>query len=92
MSNLSISSAALEKMKNTGGPYILYIAQRGGWAGCIITPAVKAGTPTEENDYEKTEVEGIPFYIRNDMADKKYSVNWIGFWIFGQFVVEQLNL
>lgn len=30
MSNLSISTAALEKMKNTGGPYLLYLASRGG--------------------------------------------------------------
>ncbi len=30
MSNLSVSAAALEKMKKAGGPHVLYMASRGG--------------------------------------------------------------
>lgn len=91
MSNLSITAAALEKMKKAGGPHVLYMASRGGWGGCVYIPAVRAGKPAEENDFEKTEIESIPFYIRKDMVDKKYSISWVGFWVFGQYVVEQLD-
>ena len=55
-----------------------------------MTPAVKAGIPVSEKDFLKTELDGIPFYIRKDMADHKYQINWVGLWIFGQFVVNEL--
>ena len=55
-----------------------------------MTPAVKAGTPEIEKDFIKTKVEGITFYIRKDMADQKFEIQWVGFWIFGQFVVREL--
>jgi len=51
---------------------------------------VKAGKPEEEENYQKTEVEGIPFYVRNEMYGKTFSINWVGFWIFGGFVVKEL--
>ena len=56
-----------------------------------MTPAVKAGMPVEVDDYEKKEVEGIPFYIRKDLVNKQFEINWAGFWIFGQFVVKELE-
>ncbi len=55
-----------------------------------MTPAVKAGTPVAEKDYKKMKIEGIPFYIREDMVDQKFEIQWVGFWIFGQFVVKEL--
>jgi hypothetical protein len=52
---------------------------------------VKAGKPLEENDYRKTEIEGISFYIRNDMADQAFEIQWYGVWVFGQFVVKDIK-
>ncbi len=43
-----------------------------------------------EEEYHKEEIDGITFYIRNQMIDKAYSINWSGFWIFGGFVVREL--
>jgi hypothetical protein len=51
---------------------------------------VQAGIPVTEIDYEKTEIEGIPFFVRKDMVDKKFEIQWVGFWVFGQFVVREL--
>jgi len=50
---------------------------------------VKAGKPQVENDYDKTKVEGIPFYIRKDLAQQQFEINWVGFWIIGQFIVKE---
>lgn len=55
-----------------------------------MTPAVKAGMPETEEDFKKTKVEGITFYVRSDMADQNFEIQWVGFWIFGQFVVREL--
>ncbi len=52
-------------------------------------PAVRAGIPTAQDDYEKTEVEGIPFFVRKDMINNSYVVDWSGFWILGQFTVKK---
>jgi len=54
-----------------------------------VTPAVQAGIPKEIDDYNKAEVEGIPFYIRKDLADQVFEIKWVGFWIIGQFVVTE---
>jgi len=51
---------------------------------------VKAGKPEEEENYQKKEIEGIPFYIRNEMFGEAFSINWVGFWIIGSFVVKEL--
>jgi len=56
-----------------------------------VTPAVQAGIPVEADNYDKKEVEGIPFYIRKDLVNKQFEINWAGFWIFGQFVVKELE-
>lgn len=91
MAKLKISEAAREKMKSSGNPYTLYLSCRGGWGGSIVTPAVQAGEPALEEEYHKKEVDGITFYIRNQMMDKAYSINWTGIWIFGAFVVRELS-
>ena len=52
-------------------------------------PAVQAGIPVAQDDYEKTEIEGIPFFVRKDMVDKHYEISYVGFWVFGQFVVSE---
>lgn len=90
MSKITIKPAALDKMKKGSKTYTLYMASRGGWGGCVVTPAVQAGIPVAQDDYEKTEIEGIPFFIRKDMADKNYEINWVGFWVLGQFVVNEI--
>lgn len=90
MAKLMISEAAREKMQSNGKPYTIYLACRGGWGGSFVTPAVQAGKPELEEKYHQKEVDGITFYIRNEMMDKAYSINWSGFWIFGALVVKEL--
>jgi len=51
---------------------------------------VQAGIPVAQDDYEKTEIEGVPFFIRKDMVDKSFEINWVGFWVFGQFTVNEI--
>ena len=65
------------------------MASRGGWGGCVVTPAVQAGIPVAQDDYEKTEIEGIPLFIRKEMVERHYEISYVGFWIFGQFVVNE---
>ncbi len=55
-----------------------------------MTPAVKAGKPALKKDYEETEIEGILFYIRKDLADLVFEINWVGFLFFGQFTVNEV--
>ncbi len=55
-----------------------------------MTPAVKAGTPEDESSYEQTEIEGVPFYIHNNFAQKQVEIDWSGFWIFGQYTVSEV--
>jgi len=55
-----------------------------------MVPAVQAGVPVAEKEYEKSEVSGVKIYIRKDMLDKKYAINWIGLWIFGRFEVREI--
>jgi len=51
---------------------------------------VHAGVPLNEEDFVKDEIEGIPFFIRKDLVDKSYEINWIGFWVFGNFNVIEM--
>jgi len=51
---------------------------------------VQAGTPENESDYEKTTVEGIPFFIRKNLLGKNFEISWVGVWIIGQFVVKEV--
>ena len=78
-------------MKESGQPYRVYLAFRGGWGSSCVTPAVKAGAPDEENDYEKKEVEGITIYVPKDMEHEHFEISWVGFWIFGQFTVKSVE-
>lgn len=57
----------------------------------ITAPAVQAGTPDPETkeEFADTVVEDIPFHIRKSMLDKNYVIDWLGFWIIGQFVVRE---
>jgi len=87
MAKIKISPSALQKMKKDGRTYTLYLASRGGWGGIFVTPAVHAGVPLNEEDFVKDEIEGIPFFIRKDLVDKSFSINWVGFWVFGNFTV-----
>lgn len=57
-----------------------------------MTPAVQAGIPVKESDYEKTEIEGVTIYYRKDMADFVFEIQWVGFWIFGQFLVKEIDV
>ncbi len=50
-------------------------------------PAVQAGIPVKEEEFEKKKIEGIPFFVRKDMLERNFTINWVGFWIFGQFQV-----
>jgi hypothetical protein len=55
-----------------------------------VTPAVQAGIPVTQKDYEEKEIDGIKFYVRKDMLDREYEISWTGFWVFGQFVVKEI--
>ena len=90
MAKIILKPAALDKMKKSSKTYTLYMAGRGGWGGCIITPAVQAGIPVAQDDYERAEIEGVPFFIRKDMVGKSYEIDYAGFWVFGQFVVNEV--
>lgn len=92
MSNIKLSPAALEKMKKSDQPYMVYLAYRGGWGSSSVVPAVKAGTPAEENGYTKKEVEGITIYVPGDLEHKHFEIGYVGFWIFGQYTVKILEL
>jgi len=50
---------------------------------------VQAGVPVAEKEYEKSSIDGVKVYIRKDMLDKKYVIDWVGFWIFGRFEVSE---
>lgn len=50
---------------------------------------MQAGIPVSEEGYKKTEVEGISFYILDKLAENDFVIHWVGFWIFGRFVVEK---
>jgi hypothetical protein len=50
---------------------------------------VHAGIPVNEEDFVREEIEGVTFYIRKDLANKGFEINWIGFWIFGNFTVTE---
>jgi len=52
---------------------------------------VKAGTPETLDDYEKRDVEGITFYVRNDMVNKNYEIKWAGLWILGELVANEIE-
>ncbi len=56
----------------------------------FVTPAVHAGVPLNEDDFIKDEIEGVPFFIRKDLVDKSFNINWVGFWIFGNFTVVEM--
>jgi len=51
---------------------------------------VQAGIPVAQDDYERAEIEGVPFFIRKDMVGKSYEIDYAGFWVFGQFVVNEV--
>ena len=53
---------------------------------------MKAGAPVEENGYEKKEIEGITIYIPNELNHEHFEISWVGFWIFGQFIVKSLEV
>ena len=90
MANIKLLPAALDKMRRSSKSYVVYIVRRGGWVGSHITPAVRAGKAEGNDDYSKTEIEGIDFYVRKDMLDKKYEINWVGLWRIGQFVIKEV--
>jgi len=52
---------------------------------------VTAGKPEMEENFQEIEVEGIPFYVRNEMAGNAYQVDWVGIWKIGTFVVKELQ-
>ncbi len=56
-----------------------------------MTPAVQAGKPELEENFHKKEVDGITFYIRNEMMDKAYKIDWTGVWILGGFVAKEIQ-
>lgn len=56
----------------------------------VYTPAVHAGVPVKEENFVREDIEGIPFFIRKDMIEKGYEINWVGLWIFGSFNVIEL--
>jgi hypothetical protein len=51
---------------------------------------VHAGKPVNEENFSREEIEGIPFYIRQDMVNKGFQIKWVGFWIFGNYTVTEL--
>ncbi len=56
-----------------------------------MTPAVQAGKPELEENFHQKEVDGITFYIRTEMMDKAYAIDWVGIWIFGSLVVKEIQ-
>jgi hypothetical protein len=50
---------------------------------------VQAGIPVSEEGFKKTEIEGIPFFVIDKLADSELIIHWVGFWVFGRFVVEK---
>jgi len=52
---------------------------------------VQAGKPELEENFHRIEVEGITFYIRNEMMNKAYFIDRVGFWIFSGLTVKELQ-
>jgi len=52
---------------------------------------VQAGKPELEENFQQKDVDGITFYIRNEMVDKAYTIDWVGVWILGGFVVKEVQ-
>lgn len=44
-----------------------------------------------EENFHKEEVNGVTFYVRNEMTDKAFLIDWFGVWIFGAPVVKEIQ-
>jgi len=52
---------------------------------------VQAGKPELEDNYQRKEVDGITFYVRNEMMDKAFVIDWVGIWILGGLTVKEIQ-
>ena len=54
-----------------------------------LNPVVRAGKPESEEDYEKTQIEGIDIYLSKDLKKKFFKINRWGWGRIGQFVIKE---
>ncbi|MEW5784191.1 MAG: hypothetical protein AB1767_03785 [Bacillota bacterium] len=55
-----------------------------------MTTAVKAGEPKQKEGYSKVELDGLVFYVKDELAGKKLVVDYRGWWLFkGLSVLEK---
>jgi hypothetical protein len=48
---------------------------------------VKAGKPADKDGYTAVEVDGMNFYVKDELAGREITIGWTGWWVFGGPVV-----
>ena len=58
------------------------------WSGTYIRPTVNVGKPENEEDYDKSEVDGITvYYLKKEAGNKNVEIDVKGIGPFKQFVI-----
>ncbi len=54
-----------------------------------LKTAVTAGMPESQKGYTKGSVQGIEFFIMDELKGKVLEIDWKGIWGIGQFTVSE---
>ena len=54
-----------------------------------LKTAVIAGKPESQKGYTKEQVQGLEFFIMDDLKGKVLEIDWKGIWLLGQFTVSE---